>query len=130
MYYIINSLPFEMYIFILLFLIVGSVYAIFDMRKNRPGHPMIWLFPFGILEGISLLVYRCALEFTKNVVFQKVAHFFADANACLCFIAFVVTFIIAHKRNYTNKKKVKELLPLMIGCVIIVIICFISLVLS
>ena len=124
MYYSINSLPFEIYILVLLFLIVGGIYGIFDMRKKRPGHPMIWVLPFGILEGVSLLVYRCSLEFTTNALFQKISHIFALTSVSLLLITFVVTFFIAHKRNYTNKEKLKELRPLMICCAIIVVICF------
>ena len=128
MYHIINSLPFQIYILILLAAIVGGVYGIFDMHKNRSGHPMIWSIPFGILECILLILYRCSFELTTNVFFQKLTEILAIMGVILFFTSLIVTFIIANKNNYINKKRLKELLPLMICCVIIILICFLSLV--
>lgn len=127
LYYIVHSGSFEFCIFLLLFIIACCVYAIFEMRKGNPGHPMIWAFPFCILDSVLMILYKCSSELTNNIIFQKATNIMAITGEVLFYISCVVTFIIAHKKGYTNKKKAEGLLPATIFCVIMAIIIFVSL---
>lgn len=124
---IINSLSFETYIFIVILLFLGSIFGIYDMRKKKPGHPMTWVLPFSIFLCASLILYRCSLELTNNQIFQEITHIVTIISIICFFISFIITFAIAHKNNYTDKEKLNKLLPLLIGCIIIMIICFVPL---
>lgn len=127
MSYIINYLSFEMYIFILILAIVVSVYGIYDMQKKHTGHPMIWILPFNILLCLSLILYRCAFELTINQVFQTATSISTIVFSICFLLSFIVAFVIACKNNYIDNEKLKKILPLLIGCIVIMLICFVPL---
>lgn len=124
---IINALSFETYIFIIILLFFGSIFGIYDMRKKKPGHPMIWVLPCSMFLCLSLILYRCSLELTSNQIFQEITHIVTIISVVCFFISFIITFAIAHKNNYTDKEKLKRLLPLLICCIVIMLICFVPL---
>lgn len=122
MYEIINSSPFETYSLILLFIFGGSIFSIFEMRKKRPGNPTVWIFPFAMLMSVSLFIYRCAIEFTTNRLFQEITDYFASICVALCLLSVLITVIFAYRGGYVNKDKVKKLVPIVIvGFVFIVL---------
>ena len=129
MRYIINTLSFESYIFVLAALFFGSIFGIYDMRKKKPGHPMTWVLPFSMELCIALALNRCALELTTNHLFQQITDIIAIVSVICFFLSFVITFILAYKKDYVDKEKFKKIMPLLIGCIIIMAICFGSLVL-
>lgn len=122
MFYIVNLLPFELYVLILICISGGLVFSIFDIRKKRPGHPAIWIIPFGMLECIFLLFYRCSLELSTNVVLQKVTNILSLIGIGLFFASLIITFIIAYKKNYINREKFKKLMPTFIAGIILMLL--------
>lgn len=114
MYEIIDSLPFEAYSMLLLFIFGGSVLSIFEMRKKRPGNPTVWIFPFSMLMSVSLFFYRFAIEFTTNQNFQQITDYIASICVALCLLSVVVTVIFAYRSGYVNKDKFKKLVPIII----------------
>lgn len=121
----VNLMPFEMYIFVLLFALGLCIYGIYEMRTKQPEHPMVWMLPFGIFADIALVVYRCSVELTENLKFQQIADIIATISAVLFLISFIVTFIIAHKKHYTNAEKFKKVKPVLIFCGVGILICII-----
>ena len=123
MSYIVNSMSFETYIFVLLVSLGLGIYGIYEMRTKQPGHPMIWMIPFWIFADIALIVFRCSIELTENLIFQKVADVMATIGSVLFLISFIVTFIIAHKKHYTNAERFEKVKPVLIFCGVGVLVC-------
>ena len=130
MSYFINSLPFELYILILVAALGCSIYGIFYMRKNQSGHPMIWVLPFCIFLSCVLAVNRIIQEFTNNFFMQEIVNIVTLASVGCFFISFFTTFISAYKKDYVDKEKFKKLAPMLIMCIIVMLICFIPLLLK
>ena len=91
---------------------------------------MIWIFPFGMLLSLSCFLNRYALEATVNDLFQQITDIAVHISVAGFGLSFLITFIFAYKKNYVNKEKLKKLAPLLIGCIIIMLICFIPLILK
>ena len=121
MFNTINSFPFETVCLFLLFVIIGSIFSIIEMRKKRPGNPTIWIFPFAILMGISLLIDKCAIALTTNAIFQKVSSCITSVCVVMFFLSVIVTVTLAYNKGYINKEKSKNLIPIfIIGLVFII----------
>lgn len=126
MYRIVSSIPFEIFVLIFLLLIGGSVFCMFDIQKSHPNHPVIWVFPFSIFMSIVLIIDKCVFEFSKNSQLQKILDKMTIVAVILFFISFIITFIIACKKNYVDKEKLKNIIPLFICCGIVILICCFS----
>ena len=126
MYYIVNSMPFPMYILVLTSVFVLSIYGIYEMRVKKPGHPMIWTMPFAMLTSICLIVYRCATEFSLAIHLQQILNIITIVSVILFSISLIVSFIIADKKNYTAKgKKAKYAKSTLISSLVVAVICII-----
>ena len=126
MYYIVNSMPFPMYILVLTSAFVLSIYGIYEMRVKKPGHPMIWTMPFAMLTSICLIVYRCATEFSLAIHLQQILNIITIVSVILFSISLIVSFIIADKKNYTAKgKKAKYAKSTLISSLVVAVICII-----
>lgn len=123
MHYLFSSMSIELYIFILICGILFSIYAVYDMKKKKSRHPMIWIFPVIILLCISFIMYKCAIELTTNTVFQNITDLMACISSVMFVISFIVTFILAYKNNYVDKEKLKKMKTPIIICLLIILIC-------
>ncbi|MBQ8209492.1 MAG: hypothetical protein IJZ35_02780 [Clostridia bacterium] len=97
MYQVINSMPFEMYIFVLGVGLFCFIYGMYDMRKKQSKNPMMWMIPFGILTCVFLLFYRFSIEFAMSMTLQKIANIGIIISGVLFIISLIITFIIAKK---------------------------------
>lgn len=122
MYEIINSMPFGLYVFVLLIGLGCLIYSIFDMRKKQPGNPTIWILPFGITVDIMLVVYRLTIEFAQNNTVQDIAKIILIVSAVLFIISIFATFILANKKGYIDSEPLKKIMPTLKGCAIALII--------
>ena len=122
---VVNSIPLVPYLIFMAGLFFGFIYSIYDVKKRTPGHPMIWIFPFGMLLCLSCFLNRYALEATVNDLFQQITDIAVHISVAGFALSFLITFIFAYKKNYVKKEKLKKLAPLLIGCIIIMLICFI-----
>ena len=126
MYYIVNSMPFPMYILVLASAFLLSIYGIYEMRVKKPGHPMMWTMPFAMLASVCLIAYRCATEFSFNINLQRMLNIITIVSIVLFVISIIVTFIIADKKNYTAKgKKGKYSKSTLISSCVAAVICII-----
>ena len=60
--------------------------------------------------------------------FQQITDIAVHISVAGFGLSFLITFIFAYKKNYVKKEKLKKLAPLLIGCIIIMLICFIPLI--
>lgn len=127
MNYIVSLLPIEAYIGASIVLCAFFVCGIIDMRQKKPGHPMTWWLPFVIFAVIASDLYKCADELTTNVIFQKTTYILSTIAVVLAIVSFVVTFILADKKGYTDRKKASGVIPALICCVIAIIVLWFSL---
>lgn len=123
MSFLFGSMSIELYIIVFILVILASISEIYNMKKNKTGNPIIWVFPFLILTSVSFILKKCSMELTTNMVFQKVADISATICAVIFFIVFVITYIIAYKKGHITVEKLKKLKPLIIACLLIMIIC-------
>ena len=123
MFYLINSISFEMYIIIFILVILASISEIYNMKKNKIGDPIIWVFPFLILASVLFILKKCSMELTTNMVFQKVSDISATISAVIFFIVLAITYIMSYKKGYINVQRLKKLKPLIITCLLIILIC-------
>ena len=128
MSYIFNSMPFELYVFGLIAVIIVSPYAMYETHKLKPGHPIIWIIPFADLAAVGMILYRCALELTDNQLFQNITDVISIITGVLFVISFIVTVIIANKKGYTSKTENQGALKTAIAAFIVAIIGIILLV--
>ena len=105
MYYIVSSMSFPVYMLVTIGVFILAFFSIFDMRKKKPGHPMIWMLPFAMITDAFLIAYRCIIEFSANTNLQKGFYIATIVSIILFVISTIVTFIIADKKNYTAKGK-------------------------
>lgn len=122
MYQILNFLPFELYIIVLLIGLGCLVSGIFIMKKKQPGNPMIWMLPFGIMTDISLIAYRLTIELTLDNVFQETTKIVLILSVILFICSLFVTFNLAIKQNYIDSEPLKQIMPTLRGCGIALII--------
>lgn len=126
MYSFLISIPFWVYV-LLFFVVLGvSIYSYRDIKSKHPDNPMVWIIPFLILIFGAFVVHKYAIEFTTNLLFQQISYTVNLVAFVLFFLSFIITFIIAHKKNYTDKNLVKNGLPVIIVsfCITIVSLVF------
>ena len=99
MYNIVSSMSFPVYMLVAVGAFVLLGYGIYDMRKKQPGHPMIWSLPFAMFADSCLIIYRCTIEFSRNIILQNVFDIASIISGMLFVIALIVTFIIADKKK-------------------------------
>ena len=119
---LVNILPFETYILVLLAILCFFVYSIFSIKKNKPQDKSIWIFPFWIFTIITLIIYRCSLEFSVNIIFQKISFILVVIGIILFFLSIFVGIIIGYIQKPEKRSFVKKLIPIFIlGFVLICI---------
>lgn len=114
MFSIILSIPF--WVFVLLFFVVlgVSIYSYHDMKSKYHDNPMVWIIPFLILTFGSFVIYKYALDFTINLLFQQTMMTVTLVCFVLFILSFVITLSIVSKKSYANKKLEKKMKPIVI----------------
>lgn len=116
LYSFIISIPFWVYL-LLFFVVLGvSIYSYYDMKAKYHDNPMVWILPFMVLVFGSFVVYKYALDFTSNLLFQQTMMTVTLVCFGLFILSFVITLSIVSKKSYANKKLEKKMKPIVIIC--------------
>ena len=111
MFSFIISIPFWVYL-LLFFIVLGvSVYSYHDMKSKYHDNPMVWIIPFLLLTLSAFVAYKYAIDFTSNLLFQQISNIVTLVFFVMFILSFVITFAIAHKKNYTDKMLEKKAIP-------------------
>lgn len=102
MQYFIENTSFATLIVIVIALIILCIYAFFDIEKKKPGHPARYIMPCSLPIITSIIINKYFYEKYGEVnLFSNIYTFMA---VLIFYISFVVTFILSHKKGYTNSK--------------------------
>ena len=84
------------------------------MKSKYHDNPMVWIIPFLILTFGSFVIYKYALDFTINLLFQQTMMTVTLVCFVLFILSFVITLSIVSKKSYANKKLEKKMKPIVI----------------
>lgn len=103
MFYFIDNTPFPVLITIVLLLAGLCLFAFFDTEKKKPGHPAKYIFLSAIPVFITIIIDRYVYDHTheERILWVDLLTLFTIA---IVYLTTVVTFILAHKKGYTNRK--------------------------
>lgn len=106
MFYFIENTPFPVLI-IIVFLLTGlCLFAFFDTEKKKPGHPAKYIFLFSLPLVFSVIINKYLYE--KYGIENIYSEVFTFVAVIIVYITFVLTFILSHKKGYTNSEMVKQ----------------------
>ncbi len=111
---LINIISFGAYILVLLAILCFFVYSFFSIKKNKPQNKSIWIFPFWIFTVIALIIYRCSLELSVNIIFQEISFIFVVIGIILFFLSTFIAIIIGYVQKPEKRSFLKRLIPIFI----------------
>lgn len=114
MYSFLISIPFWIWLILFIFVLGICIYSYRDIKAKHNDNPMVWIIPFLILIFVAFMAHKYSIEFTNHSQFQQISYTSTIVAFVLFFLSFIITFIIAHKKNYTDKNLVKNVLPVII----------------
>ncbi|GEM_PF-1974761 len=125
MSFFIEKTPFAVLLISLIVISALCIYAYFDTEKKKPGHPAKYIFLSAIPLFVVIIVDRYVYDNTneKRVLWVDLLMLIA---ILLVYLTAVITFVLSHKRGFTNKKIVEQN---KIALIIFAIACGIALIL-
>lgn len=99
----IEKTPFTILLILLIIISALCIYAFFDTEKKKPGHPAKYIFLSAIPVFITIIIDRYVYDHTheERILWVDLLTLFTIA---IVYLTTVVTFILAHKKGYTNRK--------------------------
>ncbi len=107
MSFFIEKTPFAVLLISLIVISALCIYAYFDTEKKKPGHPAKYIFLSAIPLFVVIIVDRYVYDNTneKRVLWVDLLMLIA---ILLVYLTAVITFVLSHKRGFTNKKIVEQ----------------------
>ncbi len=107
MSFFIEKTPFAVLLISLIVISALCIYAYFDTEKKKPGHPAKYNFLTAIPLFVVIIVDRYVYDNTneKRVLWVDLLMLIA---ILLVYLTAVITFVLSHKRGFTNKKIVEQ----------------------
>lgn len=107
MSFFIEKTPFAVLLISLIVISALCIYAYFDTEKKKPGHPAKYNFLSAIPLFVVIIVDRYVYDNTneKRVLWVDLLMLIA---ILLVYLTAVITFVLSHKRGFTNKKIVEQ----------------------
>ena len=107
MSFLIERTPFAVLLISLIVISALCIYAYFDTEKKKPGHPAKYIFLSAIPLFVVIIVDRHVYDNTneKRVLWIDLLMLVA---ILLVYLTAVITFVLSHKRGFTNKKIVEQ----------------------
>ena len=107
MSFLIERTPFAVLLISLIVISALCIYAYFDTEKKKPGHPAKYIFLSAIPLFVVIIVDRYVYDNTneKRVLWVDLLMLIA---ILLVYLTAVITFVLSHKRGFTNKKIVEQ----------------------
>ncbi len=106
MFYFIENTPFPVLITIVLLLVGLCLFAFFDTEKKKTGHPAKYIFLFSLPLVFSVIINK--YFFKKYGIENVYSEVLTFVTVIIVYITFVITFILSHKKGYTNSEMVKQ----------------------
>lgn len=107
MSFFIEKTPFGVLLISLIIISALCIYAYFDTERKKPGHPAKYIFlsaiPLFVVIIIDRYVYDNSNE--KRILWIDLLMMIMIA---FVYVTAVITFVLAHKRGYTNEKLVEQ----------------------
>ena len=96
---------------------LACIYAFFETENKKPGHPAKFVFLSVLPCFFSVIVERYIYD---NNGQEKIlwVDLLVVISLLIVYITTVITFILAHKKGYTNTKIVEQNKALLIVCAI------------
>ena len=125
MSFFIEKTPFAVLLISLIVISALWIYAYFETEKKKPGQPAKYIFLSAIPLFVVIIVDRYVYDNTneKRVLWVDLLMLIA---ILLVYLTAVITFVLSHKRGFTNKKIVEQN---KIALIIFAIACGIALIL-
>ncbi len=104
---LIEEIPFAVLLILLIAISALCIYAYFDTEKKKPGHPAKYIFISAIPLFVTIIVDRYVYDSTneKRILWADALTLIA---IFLVYLTAVITFVLAHKKGFTNKKIVEQ----------------------
>lgn len=122
------DLPIGMLAVALMVLIPVGIYEYLTFEKKNPGDPMNKMILLAIPMMLMIFFKKYIDEVSANTNFSWIVGILALASGVLFFLGLAISWTLSYKRGYIDKNRVKQVMPVVKTCALIVALCAIAII--
>lgn len=123
-----NDLSVGMFAVALMVLIPVGIYEYRTFEKKNPGDPMNKMILLAIPMILMIFFKKYIDEVSANTNFSWIVGILALASGVLFFLGLAISWTLSYKRGYIDKNRVKQVMPVVKTCALIVALCAIAII--